>query len=328
MPLTKTTQVLEQAQEFCSRNDLLLCPIPMHEVLAHPEAAEALKVFRRFAPDDPQYSFEPIATDGIALAIHKQWKEILETAKEVGTRTFWFAFHGVGEVHDQMVNRIGAYDEVCLAVERVQSEGFRCGCNTFLNKANLTQFAELMETLQAMGMEEINWSIANYVPTKRGRDYEPLRLEIQELQPLAADLSATAAWGKEKWLDLETRTEAAYYVKALEKASDSDQKWMYTEPNSIALVCRSNLDLHSGKAGTYGPLHGNLSLEKAGQVFEKAVERGSIPSEALYFSTDNVPPVSKLAEWVGDPKGHKIYLEAPSIRWRWLDLALSAHRRY
>ena len=72
----------------------------------------------------------------------------------LGTTTFWFALHGIGETHDRIVNRDGAYEDSCCAIKRVSSMGFNCGCNVFVSKANLGQIDDLMEALPALGIRQ------------------------------------------------------------------------------------------------------------------------------------------------------------------------------
>ena len=329
MPSTDVAWVLEAAHRFCSEAGLSLSAVLMHEVLAHPEASEVLKRFKPFASDED--GFEPIPTTGVPLAIREDWRDLLATARTLGTNTFWFAFHGIGETHDRVVNRVGAFRETGTAVERVRAMGFRSGCNVFLTKENVEQFDDLLPILQNIGIQQTSWGPATYYPTARLRRYEPLRPELDDLLPLVDRVSSTSSpfFHRDRWEHLEARTEATYCDKALQDSEEHDQGWSsFVRPNYINLVCRSNLDLHSGNAGLYGPLHGNLKTDGAEQVFEKALDGGSISEESLYFSTSTIPSIYELAQEFGDTRGQKIYFHPASMRYRWLDLALAEYRRY
>ena len=329
MPLTDIAWVLEQTRRFCSETNLSFSSYPMHEVLAHPEVPEVLKLFKESPSDDDW--FEPIATTGTPLARRDDWRDILKMAGTLGTTTFWFAFHGVGGVHDRIVNRVGAYSEVCVATERVRSMGFRCGCNVFMTKENVQEFDQLEETLQAIGIEEMSWEVAVYFPTARVRRYESLRPEEDDLLPLSDRIGRLTRFKKDRWGNLEAYTEAAYVKKALDSDGEGDQEWIFgnsTNPEIIQLVCRNNLDVHSGNAGLYGHLHGNLKEDGTDQVFQNAVEYGMCPEESLYFSVDAIPSVCEVARRFGNLEGKKVHFHPASMRWRWLDLALEAHRRY
>ena len=92
---------------------------PMHELAAHPRAAELLRLF---ADHVSAAEFEPLATTGVPLAIREDWQELLAAAAKLGTITVWVAFHGIGIENDRQVNRPGAYAEMCLAIQRVHAE--------------------------------------------------------------------------------------------------------------------------------------------------------------------------------------------------------------
>jgi len=77
MPVADIAWVLEGVRRFCDQAGAIFGAYPMHEVLHHPQAAEVLKLFKTYAPDE---SFEPIPTDGVALARRDDWQSLLEAA--------------------------------------------------------------------------------------------------------------------------------------------------------------------------------------------------------------------------------------------------------
>jgi hypothetical protein len=107
----------------------------MHEVTAHPDAPD---VIRLFAPHlgGP---YDPILTPGTPLASRDEWEDIVAAAKECGAQSLHVAFHGYGEEHDRQLHRTGAFDETCLAVRRAQDQGLGTGANVFLTKPGLRQ---------------------------------------------------------------------------------------------------------------------------------------------------------------------------------------------
>ena len=58
--------VLEQAHRFCDDHGLGIGAYPMHELAAHPQAVELLRLF---ADHVDAAEFEPLATTGVPLAI-------------------------------------------------------------------------------------------------------------------------------------------------------------------------------------------------------------------------------------------------------------------
>ena len=326
MSLVDVVSVLEQGRLFCDENDLVFAPNPMHDVLTHPEAAQMLQCFGQVSGND-NGGFEPIPNTGAALATRDDWREVLDAARTVGTRTLWFCFHGLDEVHDRAVNRKGAFKEACVALERAHSMGFRRGCNVFLTKRNLRQFDELVDTLAGLGLDEVFYELADYLPTARGRQYEAVRPELDDLLPLSARIAELSVVYKEKWAHLDACTEAAYFERASKDNGEAEAEFR-PAPSSehIQLVCRDNFDLHTGSPNTYGTLHGNLTREPGRDVFRKAVAHEPVSGQNLYFSGTDFPPIGMLAGQVADRLGRKIYFFAPNMCLRWLDLALESGR--
>ena len=73
----------------------------MHEIAAHPQAPEVMRLFL----DNGVTDFEPLPTTGVPLATRDDWRELITATGALGTRHFWVAFHGVGAEHDRQVAR-------------------------------------------------------------------------------------------------------------------------------------------------------------------------------------------------------------------------------
>ncbi len=84
------------------------------------------------------------------------------------------------------------------------------------------------------------------------------------------------------------------------------------------LVCRPNLDLHTGTTGIYRRRHGNLRRDGAQSVLERALADGPISHEQLYFP-EPAPSIADLAALGGDADSTAIHFDAGSVRYRWLD---------
>lgn len=165
MPTRDVAMALEQAHRFCDEHGLGFRAYPMHEVAAHPDAAEILRLF---ADHVGAAEFEPLATTGVPLATRDDWREVLDAAAKLGTTTVWVAFHGIGTDHDRQVNRPGAYGETCRAIQRVHAAGLRAGCNVFVTKANAPQAERLLGALQRLEIDEMAWEPATYYPRREG----------------------------------------------------------------------------------------------------------------------------------------------------------------
>lgn len=170
MAMDDINWVLDNTEDFCKENNITLCAFPMNETIAHPEALQMLKKFRKYAELDGRYMMEPLPTTGVPIATRSDWAEILETSKQLGTTFLAFSFHGIEDVHDSIVNRKGAYKETCTAIERTHSLGLECHANVFLTKESIKQFDELLNALKSLNVERISWAPAFFQPTKRGEN--------------------------------------------------------------------------------------------------------------------------------------------------------------
>ncbi len=84
------------------------------------------------------------------------------------------------------------------------------------------------------------------------------------------------------------------------------------------LVCRPDLDLHTGTTGIYRRRHGNMRRDGARAVLERGLADGPISPEQLYFPGP-APPISELATLAGDADSMAIYFYATDVRYLWLD---------
>ncbi len=195
MPVEGAAFVLDELSGFCAERGLDYTTYPMHEVTAHPAAAEMIRLF---APHLGQ-AYDPILTPGTPLASRPDWEQIIAAAKQCGAHALWVAFHGYGAEHDRQLNRPGAFDETCLAVRRAQQCGLGTGANVFLTKPGLRDFDRLLSVLLGLRLGHMTFTVADYTPTARGRRYEALRPELGDLLPIARRVLDESPLGREAW---------------------------------------------------------------------------------------------------------------------------------
>jgi hypothetical protein len=265
------------------RTGSALAPTRCTRVAAHPKAAQILRLF---ADHVGAAEFEPLATTGVPLATRQDWQDVLAAAAELGTTTVWVAFHGIGVQHDQQVNRPGAYAETCLAIQRAHAVGLRAGCNVFVTKTNAPQAERLLGALQRLAVDEMAWEPATYYPTPRGRHNQRLRPEPSDLLPIADRIRQLNPFHCDAWANLDAHTEAAWTHRAL--AGDWPS-WTRHDGQMVALVCRPNLDLHTGTAGwyasdtaTYAPtIHTRCSATRSNKAGAPPTRCGSVRTRCL-----------------------------------------------
>jgi hypothetical protein len=325
IPVHEVAWVLEQAHRFCDDHGVGFGAYPMHELAAHPQAAELLGLF---ADHVGAAEFEPLSTTGVPLAVREDWQQVLVAAARVGTTTVWVAFHGLGVEHDRQVNRPGAFAETSLAIQRVHAVGLRAGANVFVTTANAGQAKRLLETLGQLQVDQMAWEPASYYPTPRGRRNERLRPQLGDLLPLADRLRQRSGFHGNAWANLEAHTETAWVARAL--AGDWPSQLSETEPRAgdqgLPLVCRPDLELHTGVAGWYRERHGNLRADGARAVLGRALEQGGRSIDAVWFGPDRLPAAEELAAQSGDRSGRGVHFTETSVRYLWLDRTQRAGR--
>lgn len=299
----------------------------MHEVDAHPQAIQVLHLFAEVWHDDCQ----PFTTTGVPLATRPDWREILETLRELNAPTLWFAFHGAGEIHDRAVMRQGAYRESLRTVELTREVGMQSGCNLFITKENIHQFDQLVRDLQHAGMQEIIPCLYGFTPNARGRHTEPLRPEWRDVEPLVEkldDIPEACLW-RRFWRELPHKhTESWYVEQALGRTWPDDDMKSYEEAyrDMVSLVCRPNLDVYYGFARQYTNRYGNLRRDGVNEVLSRAMAAGSFSHDEVWFGDMQVLPIGELAARFGDARSQRIHSDSFSIRDWWIDSARRAAR--
>jgi hypothetical protein len=319
MPLGDVSTVLEEARRFCAVHGLGFGAYPMHELAAHPRAAELLRLF---ADHVGAVEFEPLTTTGVPLVTRQDWRQLLTAAAELGTTTVWVAFHGVGTEHDRQVNRPGAWAETCLAVQRVHAAGLRAGCNVFVTTTNAGQAGRLLGALERLEVDAMSWEPATYYPTPRGRRNERLRPALSDLLPIADQIRQRSLFHHGAWANLAEHTEAAWTGRAM---VGDWPTWKRHHGEVLELVCRANLDLHLGTAGRYGERLGNLGSDGAHIVLGRALAYGPRSADAFWFGPGPLPKLAELASRHGHQTGQGVHFSADSVRYLWLDRARRAH---
>lgn len=318
MPLAEIAWVLAEVRRFCEAHALTVGGYPMHEVAAHPQAAAIMRLIHNLWG----LVEEPVPTTGVPLAARPDWREFLDTLRELGTSTLWFAFHGAEDVHDRAVRRQGAYHESLRAVELTREIGMRAGCNLFVTAESLPQVEQIVADLQRAGIEEIIPCLYDFLPNARGRQSERLRPTWPEVEPLVQQfdmIPETANW-RRFWHELPNRHTEAWYVQQALAGTWPEEP----DLSAIWLVCRPNLEVYRGWAGYYRKRYGNLRRDGVEAVLGRAVADGPCSSDEIWLTQKQVVPVQALAARFGHAGGLRIHSGPTSICYWWVECARRA----
>ncbi len=332
MPLSEVEEVLIRVKEyFEDKPEYNLCPFPMFEELAHPDAVEQIKLFRKYGQPP-----EEVATSGIALAVREDWKDVLDGLKLLEAPFMVLSFHGIGATHDRAVGRKGAFEELLTALKRIRSAGIDIQINVFITKENISEIPELIKNVIAPDSvhENILISFARYNATSRGRRYEKLRAtyeDVEKIGSVLSEYSGDEVPDKDKFMaEIISLTEAELVKQALSLSEDEKKKYKLRYLNDIWLVADRNFDLYTGKGNFLTTLHGSFKNDDLSILLDKALSCDNFSTLQSCFSKDISDfDLAELAKKYGDPEGQKIYQGGLNeIRDRWVDQAFAEFRRY
>jgi hypothetical protein len=329
MPFEDFKWVFENTADYFVKNNIKFNPNLFHEMYAHPDIARIQPMVNKYCVIDGKTCFDPATTTGVPFAIRDDWREVMGVMKDIGIKFFWFTFHGVGETHDRIVNRKGAFKETCLAAKRAKEMGFEWGCNVMVYKHTKEQAGELFKVFDDLGMDRgSSWDPVVYNPVQRVRKLEGLRPELSDVQSISGLLAEKSKWNGANWANPSVYTESALYTKATESTSEFQK---LSETGSIInLVCTEKMDVFSGHGNILKTCYGNLKRDGVSQVLDKALKA---PKDkyyiSMYYNRDEYLPIEELAPKVGDPNGQKLFMGGDWEIYRyWIDKYYAEYRRY
>ena len=181
-----------------------------HEVTAHPDYV-ALWQLCGDATNDLEGDMRVISTNGWGIARSDTWEKDIDGLKEAGTRSVDLSFHGIGETHDWLVRRPGAYEDLLVTMRRMASRGIRILTQYFLDRRNMTDLPRMLKQVaqwsEDIGQElRLNIELPGYTVTDRLREFEA------KLRPVPEDFEPVVSILEERKLyqPLTQHTEAAW----------------------------------------------------------------------------------------------------------------------
>lgn len=156
-----------------------------NEIFCHSRIAELLKITAEYIPEYYSYDGGTVPTTGIALLANRDREQILETLKTVNSRGFMLAVHGAEQVHNEIVQRNGAFSKLFEAADYFADNGLELLFNFIVSKPLCEGFEQIMRRVSKYSKAGVVLAVPLYVPTNRMRKYQRLRAEFDDCIHLA-----------------------------------------------------------------------------------------------------------------------------------------------
>ncbi len=131
-----------------------------------------------------------MVTNGLALT-PQRYQRLLQS----GLRAMTISLDGIGETHDWMRGRKGAFERAAAAIKMVIDSGeIAFDVVTCVNKRSFTQLADIKEFLIGLGLK--NWRLFTVFPVGRAAEDPELQLSNEEFKGLMEFIKATRKEGR------------------------------------------------------------------------------------------------------------------------------------
>ena len=137
--------------------------------------------------------YPTLITNGLALAK----PGALERFREAGVRDYLVSLHGIGEIHDQVVGRKGAYEKITVAIGRMRELGIPFRFNCTMSKPVVPLLPEIAGKAIEFGAWVVNYIAFNPFEDQkanvRTQENVPMYSEIRPRLAEAMELLENAA---------------------------------------------------------------------------------------------------------------------------------------
>lgn len=185
MDTEKSLFVLDQLAELKARLGTVVFPMFFDEPTLHPSFKQIMmhQLKKGLIYDSWWFS-----TNGYGLARMAEidWQQLAEA----GFDYIRLTFHGVGEKHDELVGRPGAYDDLVRTIHKAEKHNVNWLAGMMLNSSNQSTYEKTRDTVSNLGTPctEFGWML----PKSQGRALEKdNRVNRSQISRL---LTSTQGW--------------------------------------------------------------------------------------------------------------------------------------
>jgi MoaA/NifB/PqqE/SkfB family radical SAM enzyme len=148
MTLDKAKQICHTLRYFYGNTAI---DIQGGEPTIHPDILELIRYCHEIG------LYPTLITNGLVLAK----KEKLQQFKDAGIRDFLVSLHGIGEIHDEVVCRKGAYEKIIAAIENMVELGVPFRFNCTMSKPVVSILPEIARKAVHYGANAVNFIAFN-----------------------------------------------------------------------------------------------------------------------------------------------------------------------
>ena len=309
METEKCICILDQLSDLKSELDTTVFPMFYDEPTLHPSFKSNMKYQLRKDLIFDQWWF---STNGYGLASmsDNDWNELAEA----GFDYIRLTFHGIGETHDELVGRRGAYEDLVNTIRKAEKHNVNWLAGMMLNASNLSMYEETKKAVAELGNPycEFGWML----PHSQGRAAQNgNRVKLGQISHLLTE--------KTGWY-----TESDFIRKVL---SDPDLSRKSARENKCGIVyldVDEDLNVFFGGGCDGDPF--SFVKEK---VFLGNLEESGISSCYEKYLNDPPTPVtlleqvtwSELAEKYGNKENNEVFHYTDLIGTKWAEEYLREH---
>ncbi len=156
-----------------------------NEIYCHRNIDKILSYTLDYAPQYFSFDNGTSPTTGIALLERTDRDNIIELLKRADSTGFMLALHAGEKTHDRTVSRKGAYRKLFKAADYFIANDLSILFNVIVSKNLCNEFDDVASTLINYPKAKTVFTIPNYVPTQRMKQYQYVRAEYDDCMILA-----------------------------------------------------------------------------------------------------------------------------------------------
>lgn len=298
-------KVIDHLAELKEKTGINVFPLYYDEPTLHPGFMNIVKyqIEKNLVYEQ---SWFPTNGYGLARLSDEDWASL----KNMGFEGIRLTFHGIGEEHDRLAGRKGAYSDLVKTVQKAEEFGIEWFAGMVLSRENAACYEATKAEVERIGTacSPFGWML----PQSQGRATDSSRVRMQHIEHL---LKGTSGWTTEKELiekiiaspDLQTR-KAHEHICGL-----------------VYLDIDEDLNVFYGGGCDGDPFHG----------YKKQVLLGNLNDDSIHQCYEgylNDPPkpvrllsdvsVGELAEKYGDPNNELVHHTTDLVGRKWAEAYL------